>query len=349
MSESVFEDCTSAASALPPFERDANQWLNAASGIAHWWSTDDGELRSAAQQLLLLATQRDPQSRPQLFAAGDFLPLLQKLNILLTASQSDEPLAHAHADQIWVLERADLMSADHVDILRRICLHYPELRIRLALFSKAQQAPAAAEGVSVSQIPDKPHPNVTVADAPGFERALADPRRVWIAAGLIGVGAALAAVVLWPFARMTTAPAPVADKLSPPAAPSKEEALSPVAAPPADVSAPAPAPAQAASVPARTISASRRWLLGLPADSLVVIHAQVTTLREAELFKADRPMLVNARILLTEPRAQRPARYLVVTGPFRTPERARNYVQRLTWKANASSLSREELLTQVPR
>lgn len=349
MSESVFEDCTSAASALPPFERDANQWLNAGSAIAHWWSTDAGELRSAAQQLLALAIQRDPQTRPQVFAAGDFLPLLQKLNILLTASQSEEPLAHAHADQIWVLERADLMSADHVDILRRICLHYPELRIRLALFSQAQQAPTAPEGVWVSQVLNKLHPKVAAAHEPGFARTLAGPRRVWMAAGLIGVGAALAAVVLWPFARVTTAPQPVADKLSTPAVPPQGEALSPAAAPSADVSAPAAAPAQAASVPARTISASRRWLLGLPADSLVVIHAQVSTLREAELFKADRPMLVNARILLTEARAQRPPRYLVVTGPFRTPERARNYVQRLTWKANASSLSREELLTQVPR
>ena len=98
------------------------------------------------------------------------------------------------------------------------------------------------------------------------------------------------------------------------------------------------------------MSASRRWLLGLPANSLVVVHAQVPTLREAEAFRvAGQPVLANARILLTVAQPGRPERYLVVTGPFRSPERVQGYLPRLKWKANATSVSREELLTQVPR
>ena len=97
-----------------------------------------------------------------------------------------------------------------------------------------------------------------------------------------------------------------------------------------------------------TVSLSRRWLLSLPAECSVVVHKQSTSLQEAEVFKASSSMLVNARILLTAQQDGKPARYLVVTGPFRSADRVHNYMQRLDWKASASSITREELLRQIP-
>ena len=159
---------------------------------------------------------------------------------------------------------------------------------------------------------------------------------------------------------------PVVSSAAP--APLTAPAPTPVAAVPASAAPPAePATPKAAVMPASSpisspvrdadkdkdksptpaaVSASRRWVLGLPASSLVVVHAQKATLREADAFRSGQSLLANARILQTAgPHSQ----YLVVTGPFRSAERARNYIQRLHWKASARDMARDELLTLVPR
>ncbi len=98
------------------------------------------------------------------------------------------------------------------------------------------------------------------------------------------------------------------------------------------------------------ISASARWVQGLPPESRVVVHLQAATLREAENFRqSHQPLLANARILQTTESGARSVRYLLVSGPFRSPERVHNYMQRLDWRDKASSLARDKLLEQVTR
>lgn len=111
-----------------------------------------------------------------------------------------------------------------------------------------------------------------------------------------------------------------------------------------------PAPKAAASVTVAKHSASARWVQSLPPESRVVVHLQAASLREADNFRqAHQPLLANARVLqITEPGGRAP-RYLLVSGPFRSPERARNYIQRLDWRDKASSLVREALLEQASR
>lgn len=106
----------------------------------------------------------------------------------------------------------------------------------------------------------------------------------------------------------------------------------------------------AASVTVAKHSASARWVQSLPPESRVVVHLQAASLREADNFRqAHQPLLANARVLqITEPGGRAP-RYLLVSGPFRSPERARNYIQRLDWRDKASSLVREALLDQASR
>jgi len=97
-------------------------------------------------------------------------------------------------------------------------------------------------------------------------------------------------------------------------------------------------------------SASARWVQGLPPESRVVVHLQAATLREAENFRqSHQPLLANARILQTTESGARSVRYLLVSGPFRSPERVHNYMQRLDWRDKASSLTRDKLLEQVTR
>lgn len=191
---------------------------------------------------------------------------------------------------------------------------------------------------------------------------------LWASWGLVAVAAALTVFVLVKSNHRETPQRPVVAAAKPvvisaPVVQASVPAPAPVAVPAstvvlAEAAAPrmaaapasAPSPTKAAdkdSAPATaSASASRRWLLGLPPASWVVVHAQKASLRDADAFRSGQSLLANARILQTSgPQGQ----YLVVTGPFRSPERAKNYIQRLDWKASARGVGRDELLTQVPR
>ena len=330
---------------LTQYQQDAQLWLQGSHRVAHWWSPDVLLLEQAVQTLVHVTHAHQPARLARVLNESDFLVLLRRLNGLIAASQPET--VSDGAQEVWILARADQMSADHVDILRAICLHYPELGIRLACFSLSALAPVAAEGVHEAPI----SASVRGGAAQLTPAAVAGHRRRWPLAVLTAAVAGVLGLGVW----WTGPSAPALSPLGA-AQPSLEAASAP--AEPAASAAPAASePASAAVQPRMSeassdapMSASRRWLLGLPANSLVVVHAQVPTLREAEAFRvAGQPVLANARILLTVAQPGRPERYLVVTGPFRSPERVQGYLPRLKWKANATSVSREELLTQVPR
>lgn len=352
VSDAVSDLSVPKAPVLPLFAEQASAWLGAPTSLAHWWSPDASVLDEAVRALQAQAEALTPARVTRVFQEGDFLALLQRLNGLLAAAQREEPQAQAHAGQLWVLDRAERVSAEHLDILRRICLHYPELRIHLALFSQAPQAPAAAEGVQVHAL--VPSGGVPMIDSEvGANPPPGAQGKRWLWGAVVCVAVAGSAWLL-----LRTGQGAVSEPgRQMPAAPAQQVGSAPVASEPMPElqtsSLPLPqassAPQSEARVPAKdgALSASRRWLLGLPSGSLVVVHAQTDTLREAEAFKADKSVLANARILLTSAEGQ-PPRFLVATGPFRSPDRAQNYMQRLDWKSAARSVGREELLVQVP-
>ena len=350
----------------PSYYQEVANWLDAPKGLMHCWSPNAALLDEAVTWWLAQAEKRPAETLPLFFAEGDFFPLLQKLNELLAAAQRGESEAQAHAGQFWLVRHAEQLSAEHIDILRRICLHYPELGIHLALFSQTEEVPAAAEGVRLmglmADVVDVPLTATT--HAPDAERQ--DHRstgaRTWL-----GVGA-LSALLLagyWLASRPQPSSPPAAATdlaVAESSSPASTASAAASAVPPTAAASDPKVPASAASItaptakpnnaPAKavvgTVSLSRRWLLSLPAECSVVVHKQSTSLQEAEVFKASSSMLVNARILLTAQQDGKPARYLVVTGPFRSADRVHNYMQRLDWKASASSITREELLRQIP-
>lgn len=136
----------------------------------------------------------------------------------------------------------------------------------------------------------------------------------------------------------------------PASVPEKTASPTPPATASPDKKTTAAVPTTPASVTVAKHSASARWVQSLPPESRVVVHLQAASLREADNFRqAHQPLLANARVLqITEPGGRAP-RYLLVSGPFRSPERARNYIQRLDWRDKASSLVREALLEQASR
>lgn len=343
----------------PSYCQEVARWLDAPKGLMHCWSPNADLLEEAIRWWMVQAEKRPSETLPLFFAEGDFFPLLQKLNELLAAAQRGESEAQAHAGQFWLVRHAEQLSAEHIDILRRICLHYPELGIHLALFSQTQEVPAAAEGVRLmGLLADAQKPEMQ-ASAHDEEQPLAREAgaRTWLSVGALG------AVVLaggWLVSRPQPGAAPdvgaagVAALASAASQAASEAPGSPAVAAPASVpAAVASAGASVASAPTKAaagaaVSLSRRWLLALPPECSVVVHKQSASLQEAEVFKASSSLLANARILLTVAQDGKPARYLVVTGPFRSADRVHNYMQRLDWKASASSASREELLRQIP-
>mgnify|MGYP007099121902 CR=1 FL=1 len=335
----------------PSYCHEVARWLDAPKGLMHCWSPNADLLEEAVRWWMVQAEKRPSETRPLFFAEGDFFPLLQKLNELLAAAQRGESEAQAHAGQFWLVRHAEQLSAEHIDILRRICQHYPELGIHLALFSQTQEVPAAAEGVRLMGLLADAQLPQAQATAVGEEQPLARKTgsRIWLWAG------ALSAVVLagfgLAFPQQGAAPDAGAAESSAPASAASQAASEAPASPAASAASSAAVPA--ASAPAKTaagasVSLSRRWLLALPPECSVVVHKQSASLQEAEVFKASSSLLANARILLTVAQDGKPARYLVVTGPFRSADRVHNYMQRLDWKASASSASREELLRQIP-
>lgn len=73
----------------------------------------------------------------------------------------------------------------------------------------------------------------------------------------------------------------------------------------------------------------QQWLAGLPKDTFVVIHAAYTTSGAAQKLNKNQSWLNQARIVPYFKSPKDPAEFLVVTGPFRSEERAKGYITRL--------------------
>ena len=104
---------------------------------------------------------------------------------------------------------------------------------------------------------------------------------------------------------------------------------------------PAPAPKAIPAAPAthkalpEAARAGARWLKALPADTLVVEHGTFNSVDQAQKLKEKHKELGTARIIAVRkaPNADE-WQYSVVTGPFRSEERAKTYVSRLDWRTS---------------
>jgi hypothetical protein len=113
----------------------------------------------------------------------------------------------------------------------------------------------------------------------------------------------------------------------------KDEANNPMPAPVVPVAIAPPVQETAAAnviteLPEAAVQ-GRAWLKGLPEDSFVLEHQSYASLREAQAAIKGKEWLANARIVPLFADGKDEARFAVVTGPFKSKDRAKNTITRL--------------------
>jgi len=83
----------------------------------------------------------------------------------------------------------------------------------------------------------------------------------------------------------------------------------------------------------------RLWLKSLPSDAFVLEHQSFDTVKEARAFTKDKEWLVNARIAPVFTLGKDEARFAIMTGPFRSVDRAKNTISRLKLSSNVTITS----------
>ena len=113
-----------------------------------------------------------------------------------------------------------------------------------------------------------------------------------------------------------------------------------------------PPPAQATHANGKALpdvaQAGARWLKALPADTYVVEHGNFGKLEQAQKLKSKHKELTNARIVaVRKSSASDEWQFAVITGPFRSEDRAKSYVSRLEWKSSTRTRATDKLKPQI--
>ena len=90
----------------------------------------------------------------------------------------------------------------------------------------------------------------------------------------------------------------------------------------------------------------RLWLKGLPEDSYVLQHGTFASLKQARAAMKDKEWLANARVVPVFTEGKDEAEFALVTGPFRTKDRAQNTMTRLKLSGSVSVQSSSGLFKQ---
>jgi len=83
----------------------------------------------------------------------------------------------------------------------------------------------------------------------------------------------------------------------------------------------------------------RQWLRKLPEDSFVLVHKSFTRLKDAQVYMRNKDWLVNARIVPVFTEGRDEARFAVMTGFFRSKERAKTTIERLGLSADVAVMA----------
>ena len=293
------------------------------------------------------------------YSGAEFLPLISRLNqevaphLLAPAAT----LAAPGRMHICLIHQADQLSTEQQAILFRLIELFPALPFRMVWLSRqplhAWTSHAAMTSVIVDldaqaasrqgRGPATPTAPASHTDTLSWPAANAGTHPMKAILALVGVAvlgawAWLSATTSGPAAPATDKPSATASAPAPAALPAS--ATAPVMAPERPAQDRAEPSSAAPASPGKRLpdmaQTNAEWLLSLPADSLVVEHGTFSTLEQVQGFQAKHKDLVTARILAVRktPNAQ-DWHFSLVTGHFRSEDRAKRYVARLEWRTSA--------------
>ena len=306
------------------------------------WRQDSEAMWRAAHALQSLWRTAAPAVAVEHFTGQQRLAWLGHINQgiaqlgLTQAMQTPSPTALPR--QISLVTHAEQLSASDVQLLQDLTRHLPGLRWRWVLLGLDPQWMAEPRTLA------SPSPTSEAAASPASKQA---PKRLaWLSlAALLGLGAWGTALHLSDPNSVTTR----ADTRSASASASAAAATTPTpaASAPALEAPPSPtpnpvasaAPAEPAALPQAPAAADTRndvpeialrglqWLTLQSPEFFVVEHGAFQTAAQAQSLIRSKDELVNARVLMRKT-ANPGGRFVVITGPFRSQERAQNYKDR---------------------
>jgi hypothetical protein len=90
----------------------------------------------------------------------------------------------------------------------------------------------------------------------------------------------------------------------------------------------------------------RLWLRGLPDDSFGLVHGTYDTVKQAQASMKGKAWLANARIVPVFAQGKEESKFSVVTGPYKSKDRAQNTITRLELSADVSVKAQATLIAQ---
>ena len=163
--------------------------------------------------------------------------------------------------------------------------------------------------------------------------------------------------------KLETNPDTAPEKVAVPGQPKDDAKNPPPPGPPADLKpytakpeAPVATPPVAAATPAKPAKVitelpdvavkGRLWLRGLPEDTFLLEHGVYETVKQAQSTVKTKAWLANARIVPVYQQGKDDSKFAVVTGPFRSRDRAKNTMVRLNLPSDVIIKPQGTLLSQ---
>jgi hypothetical protein len=312
------------------------------------WRQDSEAMLCAANALQTLWRTGAPAVAVEHFTGQQRLALLSHINqgiaqLGLTQAMKT-PSPGSLPRQIFIVTHAEHLSASDVQLLQDLTRHLPGLRWRCVLLGldvSGGHNSAAIAGLT----PCEPDPQwrvepLPMASIPLATEAASSPaskqpskRLAWLSlAALLGLGAWGAALHLSdPNAvpskadnrSVAATPAASAASLDAPPSQAKDLVASALAAEPAAMPQ-TPADADTRHDVPEIALRGVQWLALQSPEFFVLEHGAFQTAAQAQGLMRTRDELANARVLMRKS-AYPGGRFVVITGPFRSEDRAQNY------------------------
>lgn len=304
--------------------------------------SDTDALHTISHSLQALWLTRAPQLKVEHFSGRLSAGLLGLVNATLAEQALPavmQSTTHEPPQHLCVVHDAECLSQDELLLLQRVIEHFPGWKIRLILLFKTALDTSEKLHVLLQQ----PGKDLVIwqlhTPTPKSAQLHTNQRHRRWGLGLLALTVLASAWVWlqWPKNQTKSQP-PLMSETPAPANQSPTQRQSALPAMSVEKAPEPPMPAASNETAANASNADtplppvpdvairgHRWLSGLPGNFFVIAHGRHERLALALRQIESKAELSTARVVMLSPTSSQPSRFLVVTGPFRSLERAQNF------------------------